>query len=61
MAIPKSFSLLTLSALAVSSFGQKVTVSWDKVQGVSKTTPTLQVVVNPPLRPGSAIVDRSLR
>jgi hypothetical protein len=59
MAIPKSFSLLTLSALAISAFGQKVTVSWDKVQGVSKTTPTLQVVVNPPLRPGSPIVDRA--
>ena len=28
----------------------KVTVTWDKVTRVSKTTPTLQVVVNPPLR-----------
>ncbi len=30
----------------------KVTVHWDKVVVVSQTTPTLQVVVNPPLRPG---------
>ena len=31
----------------------KVTASWDKVTRVSQTTPTLQVVVNPPLRRGT--------
>jgi len=36
----------------------QVTVHWDQVVRVSKTTPTLQVVVNPPLRPGSAIHDK---
>ena len=36
----------------------KVTVNWDKVVTVSKTTPTLQVVVAPPLRRGSQIHDR---
>jgi hypothetical protein len=36
----------------------KVTVIWDKVVAVSKATPTLQVVVNPPLRRGSQIHDR---
>ena len=35
-----------------------VTVNWDKVELVSKATPTLQVVVNPPLRRGSKIHDR---
>ncbi|MGA2987653.1 MAG: glycosyl hydrolase family 39 [Terriglobia bacterium] len=35
-----------------------VTVNWDKVTMVSKSTPTLQVVVNPPLRPGTKIHDR---
>ena len=35
-----------------------VTVKWDKVTMVSKSTPTLQVVVNPPLRPGTKIHDR---
>ena len=30
-------------------------MSWDKVLNVSKTTPTLQVVVNPLLRRGSPI------
>ena len=35
----------------------KVTVNWDKVVTISKSTPTLQVVVNPPLRRGSKIHD----
>lgn len=35
----------------------KATINWDKVIAVSKTTPTLQVVVNPPLRRGSRIHD----
>ena len=42
----------------------KVEAHWDKVTGVSKTTATLQVVVNPPLRRGSPIHDgahKSLR
>jgi hypothetical protein len=36
----------------------RVTVQWDKVTAVSKATPTLQVVVNPPLERGSTIHDR---
>jgi len=36
----------------------KVSVNWQKVLLVSKTTPTLQVVVMPPLRPGSKIHDQ---
>jgi hypothetical protein len=39
----------------------KVEISWNKVVGVSKTTPTLQVVVNPPLRRGSTIHDRAFQ
>jgi hypothetical protein len=34
-----------------------VTVRWDQTQMISKTTLTLQVVVNPPLRRGSTIHD----
>ena len=46
-------------AFGVSVAGaQEVRVDWNKVQMVSRTTPTLQVVVNPPLRRGSAIHDR---
>jgi hypothetical protein len=39
----------------------KVTVSWDKVTGVSKTTATLQVVVNPMLRRGSPVHDNAFK
>jgi hypothetical protein len=39
----------------------KVTPGWEKVVRVSKTTPTLQVVVNPPLRRGSAIHDGAFK
>ena len=33
----------------------KLAIHWDQVTAVSKTTPTLQVVVNPQLRPGQAL------
>lgn len=33
----------------------KVAIDWEKVTVVSVTTPTLQVVVNPPLRPGQPL------
>ena len=46
------------AAPAAAADAAKVTVNWDKVVRVSKTTATLQVVVNPPLRRGSAIHDR---
>jgi len=39
----------------------KVEVKWDQVERVSRTTPTLQVVVNPPLRRGSTIHDPVFR
>jgi hypothetical protein len=55
-------AILTVACLRVPSSSaqtpEKVTVNWDKVVTVSKTTPTLQVVVNPPLRRGSTIHDR---
>ena len=39
----------------------KLAVRWDKVLRVSKTTPTLQVVVNPPLRRGTSVHDNAFR
>jgi len=33
----------------------KIDVNWDKIAQVSQTTPTLQVVVNPPLRHGTQV------
>ena len=38
---------------------QKVNIDWDKTVVVSKSTPTLQVVTNPMLNPGSPIHDGS--
>lgn len=45
-------------ALATPLWGQsapKIAIHWNKVVAVSQTTPTLQVVVNPPLRPGQPL------
>lgn len=53
-----SFKILVVFCFASPAFAQNVKIDWNKVQLVSKTTPTLQVVVNPPLRRGSAIHDR---
>jgi hypothetical protein len=36
-------------------------VRWDKVTSVSQTTPTLQVVVNPPLRRGTPVHDNAFQ
>jgi len=57
-------STFTLAAPFISS-GQdtsnKVTVHWDHVTMQSKTTPTLQVVVNPPLRRGTPVHDNAFQ
>jgi len=50
--------LLLVTALAADAPAQKIDVQWDKVERISKTTASLQVVVNPPLRRGSPIHDR---
>lgn len=55
-------SILLLIAANVGAMNapcQKFEIDWSKVKLVSKTTPTLQVVVNPPLRRGSVIHDRA--
>ncbi len=46
--------MLALAIVGCPAYAQKITVTWDKIQGVSKTVPTLQVVVNPPLAAGFA-------
>jgi len=52
--------LAVLAASAWSAAGQPATlkIDWNKVTRESQTTPTLQVVVNPPLRRGSQINGR---
>lgn len=54
-----SLVLLLLSGGAALNQAQDVKVSWNKIELVSKTTATLQVVVNPPLRRGSPIHDNA--
>ena len=46
--------VICLSA-APAQEAAKVTVHWDKTTVISNSTPTLQVVVNPPLRPGEPL------
>jgi hypothetical protein len=46
-------ALAAPAALCAQQSGLKI--EWDKVTAVSKSTPTLQVVVNPPLRPGQPL------
>src|SRR5258708_19963265 len=38
-----------------------VGIQWSKVERVSQTTPTLQVVVNPPLRRGTPVHDNAFK
>jgi len=60
----RSLTLIILSAVCtISAAAQSgaLKVNWTKVIRESKTTPTLQVVVNPPLRRGSAIHDQAYR
>src|SRR5579864_8718275 len=58
-----SITILVFSALASSAQEQpiKVTPHWDKVIHTSQTTPTLQVVVNPPLQRGTPVHDNAFK
>lgn len=54
--------MLVCAGIAICQ-DQPVTVSvrWDKIIRVSQTTPTLQVVVNPPLQRGTSVHDNALK
>lgn len=52
-------ALTLLTLLSLPALPQKVTVDWNKIERTSKTTATLQVVVNPPLRRDTPIHDRA--
>ncbi len=51
--------LLTLPSAVAQDQPIKLDIHWDKVVRVSQTTPTLQVVVNPPLRRGTLVHDNA--
>jgi hypothetical protein len=59
MSIKNILKALVFAAVSAGCFAEKVEIHWDKIQSVSRTTATLQVVVNPPLRRGSPIHDRA--
>jgi hypothetical protein len=58
-----NISLLIFCALGSSAQEQpiKATPHWDKVIHTSQTTPTLQVVVNPPLQRGTPVHDNGFK
>jgi hypothetical protein len=58
-----NISLLIFCALGSSAQEQpiKATPHWDKVIHTSQTTPTLQVVVNPPLQRGTPVHDNAFK
>jgi hypothetical protein len=53
-----AYLVVLLAAGGSFAAAQKLSVDWNRVEKTSKITPTLQVVVNPPLRRGSKIHDR---
>src|SRR5262245_62761400 len=54
---PVAVWLFCAPGLGAQDSASQVVVQWSAVRSVSKTTPTLQVVVNPPLRRGTAVHD----
>lgn len=48
-----------LAGFTAAAPPEKIKIDWSKIERVSKTTPTLQVVVNPLLRRNSSIHDRA--
>ncbi len=58
-----NFTVLIFCALVSSAQEQpiKVTAHWDKVIHTSQTTPTLQVVVNPPLQRSTPVHDNAFK
>src|SRR6266576_1297551 len=63
------FRLLLVPSLMLAAAGPslaqaapvQIAVHWDKIVQESRTTPTLQVVVNPPLRRGTAVHDNAFQ
>src|SRR5690348_14715597 len=59
--------ILAITAVLLSSLSTqaqqpiKFVVRWDKVIRTSQTTPTLQVVVNPPLQQGTPVHDNAFK
>src|ERR1035437_5621071 len=55
------FAIIRLASPGSLSAQPALTIHWDKTTVVSKSIPTLQVVVNPPLRHGEALSEASYK
>ena len=53
--------LTALNLSAAQDVPTSLTIHWQEITRVSKTAPTLQVVVNPPLRRGTTVHDNAFR
>jgi len=56
-----AFASITSASIRAQVPPAKFVVHWDKVVRISQTTPTLQVVVNPPLRRGTPVHDEAFK
>src|SRR5579884_4145262 len=54
-------SIATLFITPVLLAQIKIDINWNKIERVSQTSPTLQVVVNPPLRHGTEVSTNAYR
>src|SRR2546430_11412197 len=59
--IVPSFMLAAVGRSPAQDAPVQIAVHWDKIVQESNTTPTLQVVVNPPLRRGTAVHDNAFK
>ena len=64
--VVRTVALLVVSLVAIPrGWGEdkpvNLKINWDKVISTSQTTPTLQVVVNPPLRRGTPLHDGAFK
>jgi len=56
-----AFASVTPASIRAQDPSAKAVIHWDKVVRVSQTTPTLQVVVNPPLGRGTPVHDQAYK
>src|SRR5437867_6149974 len=61
LAVISFLILMVMSPASAQDKPVEVLANWDKVTRGSQTTPTLQVVVNPPLRRGTPIHDNAFK
>src|SRR5438270_1869602 len=61
MKIPALMLLLFSTLVIGQDQPTRLIVHWDKVIGTTKTTPTIQVVVNPPLQRGTPVHDNAFQ